>query len=1040
MSHVLLRAPPRPARGAAPLRAIAFSFVLVLLGACEGGSSSSNKAPELIEGSNGFGRFLPHEVLALDANGQPTTERVVLRSVEEVLAHVALGNPVLAPTQWPIAAALPTGEPGNHYLVLEFDRPIDPASALATAPGDTGSLGEGIEVLALDADGLDAEPVAGRAFVGGATPVGPAVGDPPTRALVAWVTLDGGGTPRALDVDGAQPGLGFPGTESASFPGAQLLSSASVVFVVDADGDLSTFETFPAGRQIVVRAGALLRSSSGKPLELAVVGSSTVGPDLVPPEVLLTDPPGGMPATTPAYGAQDVDPASAIVVRFSEPVQPLSVGALAGSGPPALSSSVHLSFGPPDFATEVPFAARPLSPYDLSTWELDPAFAFPGSGPASVPCGTFDTVSIDVSPGQVSDLAEPLAPGGSGNLNALPAASSFTTGAGPGLVNAPVAPDVIYCGRLGGTPSLSVIDLNGFGQSTGDPTFDFSYASFPAGNSNFPNNPNLKLQGASISPPLFPGTCTVDGGSSGVFSLTRDSGLDTRLLRAPLIQSVEDVMIGQPLDLVFHNGKDATGCLSGGGNVCAIGGKQVIDGGNSMQFAPHPNPPPLAFPPLCVQPFIGGREPTSVASAGGNFLKPGDPFGQPDSGIPPSGLLSTGNNSGFFGPGPDGLPLAACPEYILHQQIGHFLYLIDRGRREVVVLNSNRMSVLERIALPDPTDLAMSPNLDLLAVSNQKSNSVSFIDIDPSSSSFHQVVKTLPVEAGPRGIAWDPGNEGIIVCCEKDGSAVVISPAGLNVYKVLRNALSEPFDVCITQRQIGFGTNRNVWFGWILNRNGDLALYESGPDGINGWGFDDVIGIAAAHFAFPQRIAVDIRDMRGAVWIAHQDQLGPDGAPTGQKGGALSNVVIESNLNGVLLLGALFNSPSFRQMSLELQGSFGSDVLTGVPLDIATDDMVNATLLPNLTSPLAAGATKLTNGKSLVRGQVVNNVATGIVLRAKTPEYLFLAVPNSSQGAGVVDVIRLGSSLTRFDTDAHLPGVQSIPAPDVRVLADYWRQ
>ncbi|HVS17201.1 MAG TPA: beta-propeller fold lactonase family protein, partial [Planctomycetota bacterium] len=634
----------------------------------------------------------------------------------------------------------------------------------------------------------------------------------------------------------------------------------------------------------------------------------------------------------------------------------------------------------------------------------------------------------------------PLPPALQGNVNTLPAASSFTTAEGPGLVNAPIAPDVIYCGRMGGTPAVSVIDLNGFGQSTGDPTFDFTYSSFPAGNSNFPNNPNLVLQGSLLVPQLTPGTCTVDGGSSGVFTLTRDSSLDTRLLRAPLIQSVDDLMIGHPLDLVYDNGKDGSGCQAGGGNVCAIDGQQLFPGGNPLQFAPHPNPPSLSFPPLCVQPFIGGEEPTSVTSGGTNQLSPGDPFGVPDAGIPPSGLLSTGGNTGFLGPGPASLPLAACPNFALRQQVGHFLYLADRGRRELVVLNSNRMSVLDRIPLPDPTDLAMSPNLDLLAITNQKSNSVSFVDIDPNSSSFHQVIKTIAVEAGPRGIAWDPGNEGILVCCEQDGSVAVVNPAGLSVRKVLRNSLSEPFDVCITQRQIGFGTNRNVWFGWILNRNGELALYESGPDGINGWGFDDVIGLAEATFTFPQRIAVDIRDMRGAVWIAHQNQLGPDGQPTGKKGGALSNVVIQSNINGALILGAFFNQPTFRQMSLVLQGSFGSDILTGVPIDIATDDMINNTLLPNLQSPLATGSAKATNGKALVRGQVINNIATGIVLRAKLPEYLFVAVPDSSQGAGVVDVIRLGSSLTRFDTDAHLPGIQSVPVGDVRVLTDYWRQ
>src|SRR6187402_1064773 len=378
MSHVQLRAPPCPARSASPLRASA-TVLACLLAACGSDSGGSNKPLELVEGSNGFGRFLPHEVLALDADGQPTEERVPIRTVDDLLANVSQGNPVLSVTQWPVAAVLPTGEGGNHYLVLEFDRPLDTATALATAPGDTGSLGEGIEIVSLDATGLIAEPVLGRAFVNGATPVGPAVGDPPARPLQAWVALDGGGTPHALDVAGAQPGLGFPGTESASFPGAQLVSASSLVFVVDSDGDLATHETFPPGRQVVVRAGAGLRSAQGKPMIHALLGSSTVGPDLVPPEVLLTEPPGVVPDTTPAFGALDVDPATTIVMRFTEPVQPLSVGTLAGASLPGLSSSVHLTFGPPAFATEVPFLARPLSPYDLSTWELAPAFAFPGS-------------------------------------------------------------------------------------------------------------------------------------------------------------------------------------------------------------------------------------------------------------------------------------------------------------------------------------------------------------------------------------------------------------------------------------------------------------------------------------------------------------------------------------------------------------------------------------------------------------------------------------------------------------------------------------
>src|SRR5207237_8767725 len=133
------------------------------------------------------------------------------------------------------------------------------------------------------------------------------------------------------------------------------------------------------------------------------------------------------------------------------------------------------------------------------------------------------------------------------NTNQLSPLTYVTTGPGPGLVNAPVTPDAIYAGIGGTLPGVSVVDLNGFGGSTGDPTFDPSYQTFPEGNSNFPNNPNVKLQGSSLIPPLQPGTCTVDGGASGVFRRVLDSNLTPLVLGPPLITSIWDMMLGHAL-------------------------------------------------------------------------------------------------------------------------------------------------------------------------------------------------------------------------------------------------------------------------------------------------------------------------------------------------------------------------------------------------------------------------------------------------------------------------------------------------------------
>ena len=64
-------------------------------------------------------------------------------------------------------------------------------------------------------------------------------------------------------------------------------------------------------------------------------------------------------------------------------------------------------------------------------------------------------------------------------------------------------------------------------------------------------------------------------------------------------------------------------------------------------------------------------------------------------------LLTPEQNNYFEGPSYLQQTIAACQPYMIRQQIGHFLYVIDRGRREVVVLNSNRMTVIDRIPTPD---------------------------------------------------------------------------------------------------------------------------------------------------------------------------------------------------------------------------------------------------------------------------------------------------------------------------------------------------
>jgi YVTN family beta-propeller protein len=324
----------------------------------------------------------------------------------------------------------------------------------------------------------------------------------------------------------------------------------------------------------------------------------------------------------------------------------------------------------------------------------------------------------------------------------------------------------------------------------------------------------------------------------------------------------------------------------------------------------------------------------------------------------------------------------------------------------------------------------MGTNLDLLAVSSQATNQVFFVDIDPSSATFHQVVRVTAVGMAPRGIAWDPGNEDILVCNEGDDSVSILSTSSLSVRKVVHRGLDRPFAVAITQRQQGFGFQRNVYFAYILDRAGRVSLFESGPSGVNGWGYDEIIGRTPFAFAHPRAMQPDPLRLESGVWIAHEDQLDAGGHPTGLAGGAVSNLVLDCATLGQLPLNPV-NVPNMRGLSFRIARSIGSDQLSGDPVDIAFDDQRNLGALANLATPFSGGTPAPLNGKSLVRRVPV----PGDFRNTNEATYLFVPI----RGSGVVDVLSLRTGL-RVDTSAYHAGVQSISAPGAALVMDYFRE
>ena len=759
------------ARGARPFHILLLALGAMPLGCGPKAGTASSAKLDLVEVQNGFGLLLPHQVKL--ATAPPATAPVIkIRTLADLKNNVSSTNPLLPVSTWPTTATLPSGNPGNHFVVVECTAPLDMTSVLDGTSGSPNyGLGKGtIQVLqrsVVNPASPVTTPVPGRAFINGFTGV--------NGTLQQVVTLSSAGQPVAVP---NSVGVGFPGT-TTNFSGAnKLVADTTFVFVADSDGNLNTFETFPTSIEILIKVSTGVKGANGKALLTAGTVTSTVGPDTIPPEVFVdssVNPP--MVDITPGNGAGNVSPTTTITIGFTEPVQPFYVGSfLKPNIPPLLSPSINVTSGSQASPTQItfPFTAEPLSVFDLTRFRLTPSLNFPAATPVSLPnAPVLNFVQVQVLTGAGIGFGDLIVQPGTGvpgvtakpqNRNTLGQATSFQTGEGPGLVNAPVSPEAIYVGRNPPLGGVSVIDLNRFGQSTGDPTNNLDNILDATDVSKFPFNPNLAVSGTQgqIVPPMVIGNSTLDGGSAGAFTLTKDTSLKDQLFTPG--GSITDIHIGQPLDRVFNNAPVPLGsCLGGGSNNCAGNGFHfntigLPALGNSIDLAPVPNPPRLFLNPFknCLSPQILGEDPIAITSLATNVLDPGDAFGVvgglPPTGLPWQGLLVPN----FTGPSPEQTSPASCPPFFNRQQIGHFLYVVDATTQKLLILNSNRMSLIQSIDLPDPRKIGFRADLKMIGVTNFSTGTVSFIGTDPVGSDFHQVIAEVKVGKGPLGISCQP--------------------------------------------------------------------------------------------------------------------------------------------------------------------------------------------------------------------------------------------------------------------------------------------
>ncbi|MHC4823796.1 MAG: YncE family protein [Planctomycetota bacterium] len=1003
----------------------------------------------IVEVTNGFGRLLPYVVPVADPiSGLPTAQLVEIRSIDDLLNNPpTVLNPIKPPAAWPTTAINPSSQIGNHYVAVKFSRSLLRSSVLdKTAAGlANNGLTGAITVVAYDQATGESTPITGRGFINGKTYFGTG------PDLEHWVRKDGnsGVTARTITRNGTefQPGVGFPGTDDADngivnggFIGAgSLISPNTFVFVVDTDDNLSTYEAFPTDRVIrVIIKGSEDGTGSGsivggvksldqRFLEQGGVATSTVGADLTDPSPLL-DGLGGSAVTSPSDLASDLPCDQEIRYSFDEACQPYSIGPLPGLVPPALSNEFTVEFlppvspgsPPPGSTVQLPYTVLPVSPFNFTEYIITPVVSFPGSDPfgaqAQATVTFFHNAAFDL---YLNNSASSL------DSTAI----NFSVGSDcPGLVNVPVAPGAIIVASNGGgvTGGIRVIDLDGFGQGTGDPTFDtanpfynvtFNEVGDPVSGdvTKFPFNPNLAVGG--VFPPLSADTTSIAGGSRGVFTLAQDSTLRTQLVTTNEVGTVADMLLGQPLDIAFNNFE----CLSGGKNLCASAAFQVhplagLTEGNSISHAPHPNPPRIQLAPACFAPLIQTEEPTQGAGGGSVLIVDGDAFGT-IGGNGPSGLLtSSANYNGFFGPAPT---QPGCPTFVLRQQIGHFLYVLDTSGEQVVVLNSNRMSVIDRIPVSSPRDMAISPDLELLAVSNNGPNTVTFIDIDPNSPTFHTAIKTTDLVdvanartgLGPTEIVWQPDGEDILTICERSGSMAIIAAAGLETRKIIPG-VSNPKFLAVTDRGNGFGFSTGLYYAYVISEAGEMKIFESGPDGLQGIGFDDFVGQPSLDgrtgFTNPSAILMDPSSNQHNVFVAYSDggqgvvdALWLDNAPFG----AVSLRIAP----GVVV------DPNRRDKEWKLLKQYREVFSSSAIIDLAVDDLSNSGGTPQALA-VTIGGTVSHSGKGMHRG------ATPV----SNPKFLFAANSN-----GLVDVI---------DLNTGVPRVNPIRVAGVSVLCHYWRQ
>jgi hypothetical protein len=142
------------------------------------------------------------------------------------------------------------------------------------------------------------------------------------------------------------------------------------------------------------------------------------------------------------------------------------------------------------------------------------------------------------------------------------------------------------------------------------------------------------------------------------------------------------------------------------------------------------------------------------------------------------------------------------------------------------------MRLISSLSLPDPTGIAVAPDMEFVYVTNFSDNTMSVVGADPTNANFHKELARVSTGIGPRALSVQPENEDIFVCDFLGNTISIINSASLTIRKQLTSLVNGPFDVETTERQEQpgaphpFGWASGIYFGYISNLTGNSVVVD----------------------------------------------------------------------------------------------------------------------------------------------------------------------------------------------------------------------